>query len=223
MLQATRRGCQGRAKSRTVLDHPNLGPLQVLQQPAVIESERTLGIGTGAEQDQAYPISAAGGHKISDNRLHHLQPVGPPGIQMEVFGQHAARNINGQYNIDTFTGILALGFAELGAGKREDQEEESRPPEHRQNPTPVPFPRMRQGTQYIQAGITDRRLRATPPLEPEDQRDEQPDQQHPGVMQPHADPPVADRARQRSSGRAGAGFRPQTVWPLHRPPRSHPG
>ena len=223
VLQAASRGSQGRANGRTILNHPNLSPVQILQQPAMIKGEWTLGIGAGAEQDQPNPIPASDGHKIPDDRLHHLQPVGSTVIQTKVFGQHAARNVNGQHNIDPFSVILTLGFAELWAGKSEDEEKEGDPPTHRQNPTPVAFPRMRQGMQDSQARIADRRLVGTPPLEPEDQRDEQPDQQHPGVMQPHVDPPVAGCTRRQASERAPVVFRPQSVWLLHRRHRSRPG
>ena len=110
---------QRRADGGAVLDHADVGALEIVQEQAVIEGERRLRVRAGAA-NSTRPTRSPGrcSRKSAHHRLHRIQPAGALAVEGEVFRQHAAGDVDRQHDVDAFGVDLRLRLAELRARQR---------------------------------------------------------------------------------------------------------
>ena len=100
--------------------------VQRLTESVIIKRQRAQRERAAGEWDQADAIAFQAGHKIDDAEARAFQAVGS-----EVLGQHAARGIHGEKNIDA----PAFHLMPLEALSRPGDRHEHQP--HRQQPQPA--------------------------------------------------------------------------------------
>ncbi|MNR13500.1 hypothetical protein D3C85_1299090 [compost metagenome] len=128
----------GATQGRVRAGHADADLVQQHQQAGVVERERRLGIGTGAEHDQADAVILAPADEVTHHVLHHAEAVDPATAGVGVVaGFHGLGDVDGEHQVAYRLLVLdrLLDEHRTGAGRRQQ-----RPDQQVQRQLPAPSP-----------------------------------------------------------------------------------
>ena len=138
VLEAVGRGSQRRANGRAVLDKTDFRPLEILQEPIVVQRERADQIRAPGKGHDTDAVIRSLLDEFLCHAFHRLEPVGPLHADGKILGQHRARHVDDQHDIHAAGLRAGDRFAELRARHGQDQAGQS---EIEQTGEEIPGPR----------------------------------------------------------------------------------
>lgn len=99
-------------------DDADVEGVDALAEGVVIEGERALQKGGAGEGDEAEAVGAGELHEVEGGEFGALEAVG-----FEVFGEHAARGVDGDEDVEAALAGLFPAEAPLRPGEREDEKD----------------------------------------------------------------------------------------------------
>src|SRR6266576_329897 len=113
-------------------------PIEILQQPVVIERHRTDDVGLSTKSDDTNSVVWSSGNEFARDFSYRVEASRLFAADGEVFRQHGARNIEHEHDVDSARFHLGEAFSELRPGDGNNESGEREPNQSaKESPSPT--------------------------------------------------------------------------------------
>src|SRR5882757_2507548 len=110
-----------RTNGSVSLNQSDAHPIEILQQPVVIERHRADDVRLSTKSDDTNPVVGPSGNEFARDFSYRVETSRLFAADGEVSRQHGARNIEHEHDIDPTRFHLGETFPELGSSDRNDE------------------------------------------------------------------------------------------------------
>ena len=181
VVQPVRRRCHPGSDRGPVFDHAGLNPLQVLQEPVVIQCHRADHVRAAGEGDNPDPVVRPAFDEFARHFADRFNSGRGFPSDLEVFRQHRLGNIEGEHDIDAARFHLGETFAELRPGHREGEQRQTQQHQGAQKVSGARRARFAERSQRRRGRKSQRRCRPALAAEPGEHGNREQQQQKPGL------------------------------------------
>src|SRR4051794_32716189 len=101
VAKTVRRCCHSRTDCRPVFYQPDFHPLQIFQEPIVIERHGTYDVRPARKCDDPYPVVRPAFDEFTRYLSDRIDPGRLFASDLEILRQHRARYVEGEHDIDS--------------------------------------------------------------------------------------------------------------------------